>query len=36
MIHHYFGVDLDIVLTIIKKDIPKLRKMLKILNDMEK
>jgi len=26
MIHHYFGVDLDIILEIIKKDIPDLRK----------
>ncbi len=26
MIHHYFGVDLDIVWGIIKKDIPKLKK----------
>jgi len=26
MIHHYFGVDLDIVLEIIKHDIPILKK----------
>ena len=26
MIHHYFGVDLNIVFDIIKKDIPKLKR----------
>jgi uncharacterized protein with HEPN domain len=37
MIHHYFGVDLDILLAIVKKDIPKLRKeMLKIEKDLKK
>ena len=36
MIHHYFGVDLDVVLAIIKKDIPKLKKdILKIEKDLE-
>ena len=36
MIHHYFGVDLDIVLAIIKKDIPELKKeILKIEKDLE-
>ena len=36
MIHHYFGVDLDVVLAIIKKDIPELRKeALKIEKDFE-
>lgn len=36
MIHQYFGVDLDIVLAIIKKDIPKLKKeMLKIEKQLE-
>jgi len=28
-IHHYFGVDLDIVLNIIKEDLPKLKKNIK-------
>ncbi|MBN1896489.1 MAG: DUF86 domain-containing protein [Candidatus Aenigmarchaeota archaeon] len=37
MIHHYFGVDLDIVMSIVTNDIPILEKeMLKILKDMEK
>ena len=37
MIHHYFGVDLDIVLGIIKYDIPILKKqVLKIKKDLEK
>ena len=37
MIHHYFGVDLDIILAIIKKDVPELKKgMLKIEKDLEK
>jgi len=37
MIHHYFGVDLDIVLAIIKKDIPELKKeILKIEKYFEK
>ncbi len=26
MIHHYFGVDVNIILDIIKKDLPKLKK----------
>ena len=35
MIHHYFGVDLDIVLGIIKNDIPILKKqVLKIKKDL--
>lgn len=29
MIHHYFGVDLDIVWDIIKKDLPKLKQDIK-------
>lgn len=29
MIHHYFGIDLDIVWNIIKKDIPMLEKKIK-------
>lgn len=36
MIHHYFGVDLDIVWDIIKVNIPDLKqKTLKIKNDLE-
>lgn len=36
MIHHYFGVDLDIVLAIVEKDIPELKKeILKIEKDFE-
>ena len=36
MIHHYFGVDLDIVFSIVKKEIPILKKqMLKIEKDLE-
>ena len=36
MIHHYFGVDPDIVLAIIRKDLPELKKeMLKIEKDLE-
>ncbi len=36
MIHHYFGVDVDIVWYIIKKDIPVLKKKIKeIKEDME-
>ena len=36
MIHHYFGVDPDVVLAIIKKDIPELKKeILKIEKDFE-
>jgi uncharacterized protein with HEPN domain len=36
MIHHYFGIDLDVVLAIIKKDIPELKKrILKIEKDFE-
>ena len=36
MIHHYFGVDLDIVLAIVKKDIPVLKKeILKIEKHLE-
>ncbi len=34
IIHHYFGVDLDIIWDIIKKDLPKLKKQIKeILKD---
>ncbi len=36
MIHHYFGVNLDIVWAIIKKDIPELKEeILKIKKDLE-
>ena len=36
MIHHYFGVDPDVVLAIVKKDIPVLKKeILKIEKDFE-
>ncbi len=36
MIHHYFGVNLDIVWEIIKKDIPDLKeKILKIKKELE-
>ena len=36
MIHHYFGVNLDIVWDIVKKDIPILKKQLhKIKKDLE-
>lgn len=34
IIHHYFGVDLDIIWDIVNKDIPDLKK--KILKIMEK
>ncbi len=33
MIHHYFGVDLDIVWEIIKKDIPLLKKQIQIIKE---
>ncbi len=37
MIHHYFGVDLNIVWNIIKKDLPDLKeKIQKIKKDLEK
>ena len=36
MIHHYFGVDLDIVLDIVKKDIPKLKRQIVRISDEEK
>ena len=37
MIHHYFGVDINIIFEIIKKDIPNLkRKIEKIKKDLEK
>ncbi|MFH1209753.1 MAG: DUF86 domain-containing protein [archaeon] len=37
IIHHYFGIDLDIVWEIIKKDLPKLKENIKkILEDMDK
>lgn len=36
MIHHYFGVDLDIVFSIAKKEIPTLKKqMLRIKKNLE-
>ena len=31
MIHHYFGVDLDIVWDIVKSDLPKLKKKIKLI-----
>lgn len=37
MIHHYFGVDLDVVWVILKTDIPDLnQKILKIKEELEK
>ena len=33
MIHHYFGVDLNIVWNIIKKDLPVLRKKIKEIKE---
>ncbi len=37
MIHHYFGVDLNIVWDITKKDLPKLKKQIQqILKELEK
>ncbi len=37
MIHHYFGVDLDIVWNIIKKDLPILEKQIKeVKNEIKK
>jgi len=37
LIHHYFGVDLDTVWVVIKKDLPKLKqKIKKILKEVEK
>jgi len=36
IIHHYFGVDLDIIWDIVKKDLPKLKKqMFEILKDLK-
>lgn len=35
MIHHYFGVDLDIVWDIVKKDLPKLKKEIKRIFEEE-
>jgi len=37
MIHHYFGVDLDVVWEILKMDIPDLKqKILKVKEELEK
>ena len=36
MIHHYFGVDLDIVWDIVKKDLPKLKENIKEILEKEK
>ena len=36
MVHHYFGVDLDIVWDIVKKDLPGLKKDIKDILDKEK
>ena len=33
MIHHYFGVDLNIVFDIIKKDLPKLKKLIEKIKE---
>ena len=33
MIHHYFGVDLDIVWEIVKKDLPNLEKQIKKIKE---
>lgn len=36
MIHHYFGVDINIIFDIIKKDLPKLKKQIqKILKSLK-
>lgn len=32
MIHHYFGIDLDIVWEIVKKELPKLKKEIENIN----
>lgn len=32
MIHHYFGIDLDIVWEIVKKELPKLKKKIENIN----
>jgi len=36
MVHHYFGVDLDIVWDIVKKNLPRLKKDIKDILDKEK
>jgi len=36
LIHHYFGVDLDILWEIIKGDIPKLKKQIKQIKEKNK
>lgn len=33
IIHHYFGVDLDIIWEIIKKDLPTLKKQIQIIKE---
>lgn len=35
MIHHYFGVDLDVVWEIVKKDLPELEKKIKKILEIE-
>ncbi|NCN38801.1 MAG: hypothetical protein COY38_00690 [Candidatus Aenigmarchaeota archaeon CG_4_10_14_0_8_um_filter_37_24] len=36
LIHHYFGVDLDLIFDIVKKDLPELKKKVKdILKEIE-
>lgn len=35
IIHHYFGVDLDIVWDIVKKDPPELKKKIKVILEKE-
>lgn len=31
MIHHYFGIDIDIVLNIVKEDLPVLKKQIEVI-----
>ncbi|MCK5283374.1 MAG: DUF86 domain-containing protein [Nanoarchaeota archaeon] len=33
MVHHYFGVDLEFIFDIVKKDIPKLKKQIREIMD---
>ena len=35
IIHHYFGINLDIIWDIIKKDIPKLKKQINVVLEIE-
>ena len=36
LIHHYFGIDLKITWTVVKKDIPQLKKHIKTILKSEK